>query len=289
MIVSREIKGRYAHPRRFTIYDDELLVITPHKAGSRHVKTSLAAIYNCTSRKILEEMNQCVSNDMSSKFSKSFQPHKIREFEDTLQSNIHKMLVVLILRDPVDRAIAMYNHFCAESKPIDQRINATNFTPYAICGKGCLWRDILWVEYNENRKKIPSIEDKIKRFLAWIECATTDMKSFPQIYQRHFTPAADYNLIDKVQLLGRAEELGALIDILAQRLPILGTQVSNGAPKPQSFTTISPGTHIEKTRNYRNSASLNKWAVFRCYMTPEASRRVRSLYSIDYRFFGDIL
>ena len=49
---------------RFTTFENELLVATPHKAGSRYVVESLAKLYNCTlARRWYGEARRCGESD----------------------------------------------------------------------------------------------------------------------------------------------------------------------------------------------------------------------------------
>ena len=74
---------------RWTIFQDELLVVTPHKAASNYVKSMFARAYGCA-------------------------PVPVNRNRETLACGNHTakpwdLPRAVVVRDPLDRVIAMYN------------------------------------------------------------------------------------------------------------------------------------------------------------------------------------
>lgn len=278
------------HPKgnpidRYTIYYDELLVITPHKAGSRYVTHSFATIYNCTLKNFPGcEVRTCMPYGAKSKFDamlkkKSRNHHYLNEhFRISIESG--ELFVVITLRDPIERAISMYNHFCTESK-------FPSVQPPLICAKSCKWNNALGHEYDEDRKRIPSIQIRLLRFVRWTECMIKK-KSFSTLLKRHFTPASEYNLVDEARIFGRTEDLGSLINNLTHRLPILETKMRKDPPSIMHFDTITPTTNVMKDDTFRDSARRNRWAMYMCFMSLEAKEKIWKIYKKDYITFNGV-
>ena len=259
-------KGRPPLFERYATFADELLVVTPHKGASKYIKAMFARLYGCD----LER--QPGHNEIDFCGSPPTRP----------------LTVAMVVRDPLDRAVAMYNHFLGNS-------GLENVCAHANATKG--WR----VPPTLARKEGGEVATRVARFKAWIDCvgpAVRDHGTFLDgIEFRHFQPATRYAYSAEADVVGRVEHLGALVDALAAKLPRLNATVDR---QRRRGVTIDPWlddeTHRQKEDRgkYDRAHDLLPWGVHRCDLARSADARaigdaVRATYATDFSCFGAVL
>jgi len=298
---------------RFTLFGpEELLLVTPHKTGSKYGRAMFARAYNCSLEKVNGEVYLCGYGDA---YASHWSMNRKKK-EVVLEAKLRKatLHVAVLLRDPLDRALSMYNHFGADSDlGLENHCCADN--PLGL-GEPAFF----FSNFGHGPK---SYSEKLSRFERWLSCLgrLTDSSLLTRALSwRHFQPANRYVLANEADTIGRVEDLAPLVEFLSQRLPILKSQLqpggrgsrpepwmSNPADRIDAFSSQEDSVPLQikaKHRNRKKSAPAeaqwiaghewaNPWSITRCELDGQVQARVEArlnfLYSTDWDCFGSVL
>ena len=302
---------------RFTVFGpDELILVTPHKTGSKYSRSMFARAYNCSIERVNGEVYLCGHGDSHLRhWTGGRTRHEVILEAKKRKSNIH---VAVLLRDPLDRLLSMYNHFGANSASgLEEHCCADN----PLASKEPAY---FFSKYGHGPK---SFSEKKARFVRWLSCLgrLTDSNQLTRALSwRHFQPVSRYALADDADTIGRVEDLTLLVDYLGQRLPILKSRLQRGGggsrPEPwmsdpvnrvQTIAAQLDGADKSALLKYKPKHRLrkedppletkwiaghewaNKWSISRCELRKEFQLQVESwlkfLYSSDWGCFGGVL
>ena len=268
--------GRIGKPlfQRWATFRGELAVVSPHKAGSKYVRDSFARAYNCTIGRA-KEIAACGDDGV-------------------VRPGMKKVVVV---RDPVDRAVAMYNHFCVSE-------GAFGLEP--VC-RGLLDADELRIFGAGDDSRSSDAAARVHRFEKFLECVGPHVRDLGElrggIQFRHFQPAARYAHAADADVVGRVEALADLLDDLAESLPVLRRSLAEDpdrAPDPWLGDVEKVAILVNRTGAHKASGSpddaargadghdIHPWSVHRCDLPPTAEATIRDLYATDWACFGAV-
>ena len=274
---------------RWAIFMDEVVVISPHKGGSKYCRESFARAYGCDGVDASREVTSCGGAE-----------------QPLTRERAQNLLKVLVVRDPVDRVIAMYNHLVASPSRM-ARAGLEH-----VCNGSLSLK-----ERHEFAMESPSSNNasmralRFQKFLACIVRVKDVAHLAKGLYFRHFQPAARYAFAAEADVVGRVEDLGALLEALVPRLSKLRASLLNASRWPDAWLGdrekvdaeigrihdlglsrrgAKLGKHAGKTKRpttefvdatpYTRGNDLHPWSVHRCEVAaevrPAASRRPSS-------------
>lgn len=271
--------------RRYATFAGELLVVTPHKGASKYIKSMFASAYGCVF-------------DVGS--AKGEEVHCGDEGKIDAA-----VTLAVVVRDPVDRALAMYNHFVGDGalESICARVGeaaASNGSHSFRASppnppKG----------FKVDRAAVAAA--KLPRLEAWLACVAATLADVGRtrygIEFRHFQPDVRYAFASEAAVVGRVERLGDLVAALAAKLPRLNASLAPGGggtwPEPWLADTGARAAY-ERIRHadevtYEKGHDRQIWGVTRCDLAadPAAANRfdaaIRRAYATDYACFGAVL
>lgn len=244
---------------RYATFRDELLVVTPHKAGSRYVTDTFASIYNCTLKKHwYGEVRSCGEAR-----------------GDPEVGDMEKYETVVVVRDPVDRVLASYNHVAAPG------------TLQAFCRGDH--------PYTTRLRPPPSLDERLRKFAAFLGCIASvrDLGKVRRgIEWRHVQPFARYAFAATAPSVARVEALGDVVRKLAARLPVLGAAVASGAAEGLAPWLSDAEREDAAPVHWIRGSAESSWALRRCeVLASNASlvNAIRRLYDADWTCFGAVL
>ncbi|KAH8073486.1 hypothetical protein JL721_2786 [Aureococcus anophagefferens] len=262
--------------QRYATYRAELAVVTPHKAGGKYAKEMFARAYGCAPTRAPGDREVVMCGDDG----------KVRK----------NMTVVLLVREPLDRALAQYNHLIGDARSKLE----------AVCAKGSY---PLTADERLAYAKGSTPGDDARRlaFLRWLRCLEPNVPDAARepdgIEYRHFQPASRYAYAAEADFVGRVERLGDVMAALAAVAPRLNASLDDASRRPDPWLFDGEKQDAEKQRggsrkeqhkalDYVRAHELQAWGVQRCDLGDDAAAaeaKVSAFYATDFDCFGDLL
>ena len=256
---------------RYATFADELLVVTPHKGASKYIRAMFARLYGCTPRRQpgLGEIDVCDNGP-----------------GDAARRKV-PWTVAAVVRDPVDRAVAMFNQFVGDGN-LDRLCakagrNATGFSaPRLRTGAGFY--------------RAPAAL-RAARFRAWIDCVGPTIRDHGHFQSgiefRHFQPATRYAYGAEADVVGRVEHLGDLVAALAPRLPKLNASLAVAGTIAIDPWLADDARPKDRGKFDKGHDVSNLWGVHRCDLARSAEAAaihgaIRAAYATDWTCFGGV-
>lgn len=258
---------------RFTTFENELLVATPHKAGSRYVVESLAQLYNCTlARRWYGEARRCGESDAD-------------------PVDVSRYFVVAVVRDPVERVVASYDHVAAPG------------TLQRFCQRNESLSDAERAYYASKPGDHIGRDRRVDKFVRWLGCLgrVRDLGRLSAGLEfRHVQPFARYAFAAEASVVARVEALDGVARYLAGRLPILRARAARpGVEWPSPWLSAANRSKLDRealegVHYMRGSQARSPWSLTACDLAKSdaseaAEASIRRLFATDWACFGDVL